>query len=164
MIAAFAGSFDPPTLGHLSIIERASRLFDGVVVLAAANSAKHNLFSLTQRLDWLKQMSRDLPNVQVFAAEGLSVDAARAHGADVLLRAIRNASDLDGELNNRFVNTQLEEPMETVFLAAEPRYTYISSSNVREMLKYHQNVSSFVPACVWQDLQQKNTADHSAAL
>lgn len=153
MIAAFAGSFDPPTRGHYDIIERASGLFERVVVLVSPNSLKNGMFDAARRVAWLERMCADFDNVEVALCPGLTVSAARAHGAGVLLRSMRSGADLDGEFNNAWVNAQLTDGMETLFLSARPENLYISSSNVRELLRYGQSVAHLVCPCILEDLQ-----------
>lgn len=153
MIALFAGSFDPPTLGHLDIIERAARLFDTLIVLAADNSAKTTQFTGTQKASWLKEACAHLDNVQVVCASGLTIEQARRFHADVLIRSLRNGQDYDMEANIAWMNSMLEGGMETLFLCARPEHAFISSSNVRELLRYDQSIEALVPQTVFQSLQ-----------
>ena len=156
MIAAFCGSFDPITKGHLDVIERASAMFDTLVVFIASNSNKHNTFTMEQRLDWLQQATAHLDNVQCQIQHGLVVEACQSVGASVLVRGIRNEQDCAYEQNMAFVNAHLNQNIETICLFTKPEYYLYSSSNVRELLKYGQDISMFVPDCVLQTLKEEN--------
>jgi len=149
----FAGSFDPPTKGHEDIIERASKLFDRVVVMVSPNSAKHGLFTTEQKLTWLQDMTEDLDNVEVALCDGLTIARARELGGTVLIRSMRNAGDYLPEANNAWLNAEMKQGMETLFLLGKPEHSLISSSNVRELLKYNQSIEFMVPACVFEALQ-----------
>lgn len=153
MKGIFAGSFDPPTKGHEDIIRRSARLFDEVTVLISPNSLKHGMFSNAQRKEWLEEMTSDLNNVQIEISEGLTVEKARALHGDVLIRSMRNPDDFLPEANNAWLNSQLEHGMDTMFLIGQPEHSLISSSNVRELLKYHQSIAGLVPDNVFRSLQ-----------
>ena len=140
-IAAFCGTFDPVTYGHLDIIERASKLFDELVVFISPNSDKNNEFTEARRLACKIQ-------------SGLVVEACKSVNATVLVRGIRNGVDCTYEQNMAFMNARLDENIETVCLFTRPEYSLYSSSNVRELFKYGQNISGFVPACVLEDLKK----------
>ena len=154
MIAAFCGSFDPVTKGHIDVIERASKMFDTLVVFIAPNSSKKSEFTMEQRLAWLQQATAHLDNIQCKIQEGLVVEACQSVGARVLVRGIRNGQDCAYEQNMAFVNAHLDENIETICLFTKPEYYLYSSSNVRELLKYGQDISTFVPECVLQTLQE----------
>ena len=154
MKAAFCGSFDPVTKGHLDVIERASKMFDTLVVFIASNSEKNTAFSFEQRLEWLQESTSHLSNVECRIQKGLVVDACKSVGAQVLVRGIRNEQDCMYEQNMAFVNAHLSEDIETICLFTKPEYYLYSSSNVRELLKYGQDISTFVPACVLNTLQE----------
>ena len=155
-IAAFCGTFDPVTIGHLDIIQRASRLFDKLVVFISPNSDKVNEFSEETRLAWLEEATKDMSNVTCKIQSGLVVEACKSVGATVLVRGIRNGVDCTYEQNMAFMNAKLNEEIETVCLFTRPEYSLYSSSNVRELFKYGQDISSFVPACVLDDLKGEN--------
>ena len=155
-IAAFCGTFDPVTIGHLDIIQRASRLFDKLVVFISPNSDKVNEFSEETRLAWLEEATKDMSNVTCKIQSGLVVEACKNVGATVLVRGIRNGVDCTYEQNMAFMNAKLNEEIETVCLFTRPEYSLYSSSNVRELFKYGQDISSFVPACVLDDLKGEN--------
>ena len=143
-IAAFCGTFDPVTYVHLDIIERASKLFDELVVFISPNSDKNNEFTEARRLAWLNASTKHLSNVTCKIQSGLVVEACKSVNATVLVRGIRNGVDC----------TRLDENIETVCLFTRPEYSLYSSSNVRELFKYGQDISGFVPACVLEDLKK----------
>lgn len=153
-IAAFCGTFDPVTYGHLDIIERASKLFDQLIVFISPNSDKNNEFNEEKRLKWLNEATRDMPNVICKIQSGLVVDACKSVNATVLVRGIRNGVDCTYEQNMAFMNARLDDHIETVCLFTRPELSLYSSSNVRELFKYGQDISGFVPACVLEDLKK----------
>lgn len=153
-IAAFCGTFDPVTYGHLDIIERASKLFDQLVVFISPNSDKNNEFTEEKRLKWLNESTKHLSNVTFKIQSGLVVEACKSVNATVLVRGIRNGVDCTYEQNMAFMNARLNEDIETVCLFTRPEYSLYSSSNVRELFKYGQDISGFVPACVLEDLKK----------
>ena len=155
MIAAFCGSFDPVTKGHIDVIERASKMFEKLVVFVSCNSNKNTQFSLEQRLEWLNQATAKLENVECRIQTGLVVEACQSVQAQVLVRGIRNEQDCMYEQNMAFVNAHLNQDIETVCLFTKPEYYLYSSSNVRELLKYGQDISVFVPDCVSKTLQEE---------
>lgn len=153
MKAAFCGSFSPPTIGHIDLIERASRLYETLYVFVGYNPDKSELYPVDQRVSWLKQACSHLNNVEICSTMGLSVAACREHGCSVLLRGIRNSADMDYEANMAWMNEQLDPKIATLSMFARPEYTWVSSSNVRELLRCDQSIEAFVPACVFADLQ-----------
>ena len=153
-IAAFCGTFDPVTYGHLDIIERASKLFDELVVFISPNSDKNNEFTEARRLAWLNASTKHLSNVTCKIQSGLVVEACKSVNATVLVRGSRNGVDCTYEQNMAFMNARLDENNETVCLFTRPEYSLYSSSNVRELFKYGQDISGFVPACVLEDLKK----------
>ena len=153
-IAAFCGTFDPVTYGHLDIIERASKLFDQLVVFISPNSDKNNEFTEEKRLKWFNESTKHFSNVTCKIQSGLVVEACKSVNATVLVRGIRNGVDCTYEQNMAFMNARLNEDIETVCLFTRPEYSLYSSSNVRELFKYGQDISGFVPACVLEDLKK----------
>ena len=156
-IAAFCGTFDPVTIGHLDIIERASKMFDKLVVFISPNSEKHNAFSEEKRLQWLETACQNIENVECRIQKGLVVDACKSVNATVLVRGIRNGVDCTYEQNMAYMNSKLDENIETICMFTKPEYSLYSSSNVRELLNYGQDIQDFVPACVWEELQKSTT-------
>lgn len=152
--ACFCGTFDPLTKGHLDVIERASHLFDEVIVFVSVNSDKKELFSKEQRIAWIQEATSHLPNVCCAIQDGLVVEACKSVQAKVLIRGLRNTIDFSYEQNMEAMNHQIDPEIETIFLMSAPQYMYCSSSNVRELMRYDQDVSSLVPACVARDLKK----------
>lgn len=140
------GSYDPVTVGHLDIIRRAAVLFDEVIVLVAVNSAKKTMFTAEQRVEMLQAAVSDIPGVCVCCSEGLLADFAKENDACALVKGIRNAQDLDYEQPMAHANRHLNAGLETVLLPAAPAVSWVSSTIVREMLRYHQDISEMVPA------------------
>ena len=143
-IALFPGTFDPFTIGHLSMIERGLKLVDEMIIAIGVNPNKKTFYSLGQRLETITTLFQDNPQVSVQSYTGITVDFARAVGAQFILRGIRSVKDFEYEKNIADVNRQLSG-IETFILFTEPEYTHISSSIVRELLSYGKDVSAFVP-------------------
>lgn len=154
-LALFPGSFDPFTLGHLDLVERAARLFDRVEVTVAVNRAKLPFLTLDERCALIEECTRDLPNVTVVTFEGLLVDFARERGAAVVIRGLRQVSDFDFEARMAFANRRLHGELETVFLMPTERHALVHSSIVREIFGWGGDLSSFVPAPVLAALEKK---------
>ena len=147
-IALFPGSFDPITLGHVDIIERAVPLFDEIKIAVGTNSAKNYLFSLEQRVQWIEQTFAHEPKISVITYEGLTVDFAKEVGVQFLLRGLRNPADFEFEKAIAQANREMVPDLETVFLLTSARYAYISSSIVREVFNHGGDFQKFVPATV----------------
>jgi pantetheine-phosphate adenylyltransferase len=155
-VALYPGSFDILTNGHLDIIQRGRKLFDRLVVAVAANSAKREpTFSLEERVQVLHEVVAPWPNVQPVQLEGLTVEAARAHGARFILRGLRAVSDFEFELQLAIMNHQLAPDVESIFLAPAPEWIFLSSSTVREVWRLGGDVSQFVPPPVLAALHRK---------
>lgn len=147
-IALFPGSFDPITLGHVDIIERAVPLFDEIKIAVGTNSAKNYLFPLQQRVEWIEQTFAHEPKISVITYEGLTVDFARQQGVQFLLRGLRNPADFEFEKAIAQANREMVPDLETVFLLTSARYAYISSSIVREVYNHGGDFQKFVPSTV----------------
>ncbi len=156
-VAAFCGTFDPITLGHVNIIERSARLFDHVVVVVSYNREKTTLFSDKQRLQWVKDACAHLENVECQLYDGLVADACKTFGADVLIRGIRNGVDSEYEQNMAYMNQSIAPGLDTLCFFTDNELRYCSSSNVRELLKFDLDISSLVPNCVVETLNQGET-------
>jgi pantetheine-phosphate adenylyltransferase len=152
--AVCPGSFDPITNGHLDIIERASRLFDEVVVVVGVNNSKNRLFEPDERLDMIREATAGLPNVSVDVFRGLLVDFCRAHGIRVIVKGLRAVSDFDYELQMGQMNRSLAE-VDTLFMPADPHYSFLSSSLVKEVATYGGDVSGLVPESVLRRLRER---------
>ncbi len=144
-IAVFPGSFDPITRGHADLIRRAVPLFDKIIIAIGQNSQKKFLFSLEQRLAWLRECFADEPKIAVDAFEGLTAHYCATVEARYLVRGLRNASDFDYEKTISQLNNIVGGGLETVFLISEPQYSHISSTIVRELIKGGGDVRPFVP-------------------
>jgi len=142
--AMYPGTFDPLTLGHEDLVRRASRLFDKVVVAIAANPSKEPMFTLDERVDLARSSMSELENVEVTGYEGLTVDFARDHGLQVIVRGLRAISDFEYEFQLANMNRHLTDEVETAFLTPTEKYTYISSSLVREICSLGGDISEFV--------------------
>ncbi|MBN1203675.1 MAG: pantetheine-phosphate adenylyltransferase [Myxococcaceae bacterium] len=154
-IAVYAGSFDPVTAGHLSVIRQAARLFGHVVVVVAVNPNKRTLLSLADRQELLREAVALHPNVSVGSTEGLVVDYARAIGASVLLRGVRGATDAQFETELAQTNRALAPDLSTLFLPAEAHLAEVSSSALKERLARGEDISAFCPAAVADKLRQR---------
>ena len=155
IVAIYPGSFDPLTNGHLDLIERASRIFDRLVVSILRNPDKDPLFSVPERVEMLKEVVEALPNVEVDTFEGLLVDYARRKGARVLLRGIRAISDYEYELQMALMNRQLQPEIETVFMLPSEAYSYVSSRLVKEVARLGGSIKELVPAMVEERIRTK---------
>jgi pantetheine-phosphate adenylyltransferase len=151
-IAIYPGSFDPITLGHLDIIERGGKLFSSVIVAVLSNPNKQPLFSVSKRVEQIRQCTQHLTNVEVDSFMGLTVDYAKLRGAEVLLRGLRVLSDFEKELQMAHTNKTLWDGVETVFLATTKEYSFLSSSIVKEIAKFGGNVTHLVPKNVSRDI------------
>lgn len=156
-IALFPGSFDPLTNGHLNMIERGTKMFDKVIVGVFVNTNKTALFTLDEKLMLIKQAVAHLENVEVIAQESnLTVESAAELGANFLIRGIRNVKDYEYEKDIAMMNHHLAPELETVFLLADEAYAHVSSSLLKEVLKFGGDVSAYLPLVVDQALNQKN--------
>ncbi len=155
IIALYPGTFDPPTLGHLDMIARSTRLFSQVVVTVAQAHHKKTLFSLEERLELVREAVAPWPQVRVESFGGLLVDCAREHGAHAVVRGIRSVTDFDFEAQLAGMNRALTNQLETVFLTPDSRYQHISSTIVREIARLGGDVSQFVPPSVLRHLLEK---------
>ncbi|WP_309229573.1 pantetheine-phosphate adenylyltransferase [Oscillatoria sp. FACHB-1407] len=154
MIAVYPGSFDPITLGHLDVIERACRLYDTVIVVVSRNVSKTPLFTIQKRLEQIRLSTSHLPNVEVDSFDGLTVTYARMRKAGVLLRGLRVLSDFEKELQMAHTNKTLSDDIETVFLATSNEYSFLSSSLVKEIAKFGGPVDHLVPQPVALDIHR----------
>ncbi len=154
-VAIYPGSFDPPTLGHLDLVERASQIFDRIIVAVARNVTKQALFTFDERIDMLKEMVEPISNVSVDSFEGLSVDFARRQGAIALIRGLRVVSDFELELTMAINNHKLNEHVDTVLLMPSEPYLFLSSRLVKEIAGFGGTVSHYVTPEVDRKLRAK---------
>lgn len=147
-IAVFPGSFDPPTLGHLDLIRRAAKLFDGLIVVVGYNANKKGMFEPVQRQKWLQMLLRDVPGVSVDLFSGLTVDYMHSKNISFMVRGLRNSSDFESETSLAFMNHTVYKNCETIYIQTAAEYRHVSSSLVRELIVHHGDVSPFVPQSV----------------
>jgi pantetheine-phosphate adenylyltransferase len=154
-IAVYPASFDPITNGHLDLIERASRLFDELVVAVAENVEKKGLFTVDERIEMIQGVLGDRPNIRVDVIRTLLVDYARKQGAGIVIRGLRALSDFEYEFEMALMNSHMYPDLETVFLMTSERWFYVSSSRLREIVSFGADVSEFVPPIVNERLREK---------
>ena len=154
-IAIYPGSFDPVTNGHINLIKRASRHFDRVIVAVAKDSQKKPLFTIEERIDMLKEVTKDIEGVEVDSFDGLLVDYVKKKGAKVVLRGLRAVSDFEYEFQMAHMNHKLFEEMETFFMVTGAEEFFISSNLVKEVARLHGCVKGLVPEHVRQKLAEK---------
>jgi len=154
-IALFPASFDPITNGHLDIARRASRMFDEVVLSLAVNVAKTGTFSLEERLETLRSVVQDDAYMRVASFHGLTVDYAREIGACAIIRGVRAMSDFEYEFEMALMNKHLNSEVETLFMMPSQEYMYVSSSRLKELVRFGRAVDEFVPPLVAKKLQEK---------
>ena len=146
--AVYPGSFDPVTFGHIDIIKRAAYIFDELIVAVLNNKGKTPLFSVDERVNILKEVVKDIPNVSVLSYEGLLVDFAKENDAGVIVRGLRAVTDFEFELQLAQTNSVLSSGVDTMFLTTSLRYAYLSSSTVKEVASYGGDIDKFVPPLV----------------
>jgi len=154
-IALFPASFDPVTNGHLDIIRRSLKVFDRLIVGIAHNVAKSGTFRVEERLDILRSVLGDEPRIEITAFEGLLVDFCRRTGASIVIRGLRAMSDYEYEFEMALMNKHLNPDVETVFMMASQEYLYVSSSRLKELVRFGGEVSDFVPPLVEKRLREK---------
>lgn len=154
-IAIYPGTFDPPTNGHIDLILRAGSFSDLIIVGLGINSGKAPLFSLEERIDMLKELTRDIPNVEVRSFEGLLVDFAEEVGAKVIIRGLRAISDFEYELQLALMNRRINKKIDTIFLMPDERNSYLNSTIVKEVCRLGGDISSFVDPLVAKFLKKK---------
>lgn len=153
--AIYPGSFDPVTFGHIDIIKRAASIFDELTVSVLNNNVKTPLFSVEERVNILKEVTKDIPNVTVSSYEGLLAEYAKQANADVVIRGLRAITDFEYELQLAQTNRKLAENVDTIFLTTSLEYAYLSSSTVKEVASFHGDISKFVPPFIAELTYQK---------
>lgn len=159
-IAVFPGSFDPPTNGHINIIQRASKIFDQIDVVIAVNPAKKGMFSDDERLFMLQKLVSSYKNVSVHKYSGLVVDYAKEHGAKVLIRGIRNSIDFSYEFDLSLMNHKLNPEIETFFIPTDQKYLVLKSSSIKELALFGGDISDMVPELVRNEMMKKMGLDN----
>lgn len=156
MITAICpGSFDPVTLGHLDIIQRASDMFDKVIVAVLCNSKKNPSFTVEERMDMIRRVTKDIPNVEVATFNGLLADFARQQNATVLVKGLRAVTDFEYEFQMALANRKLNPELETVFITTKAENMYLASSLVKEIARNGGSIDDFVPACLREEIQNR---------
>ena len=153
--AIYPGSFDPITLGHLNIIKRAALCFDKLIVCVMVNSQKNGLFTPDERVELIRRVVSQLPNVEVDASSVLLAEYARQRRARVIVKGLRAVSDFESEVQMAVVNRKLNPNVDTMFLPSHEKYTYLSSTVVKEMVRYGVELSDFLPREIIQDVKKK---------
>ncbi|MCQ2789893.1 MAG: pantetheine-phosphate adenylyltransferase [bacterium] len=148
-IAIYPGSFDPITKGHLDVLNTAAEIFDKVIIAVSKNTSKKGFLSVEDRVKLIKESVADLENVEVDSFEGLTVQYAKSKGAKILIRGLRAVSDFEFEMQLSQSNTTLAPEIKTIFLTTRPRYNFISSSTVKEIIAMGGDISKFVPEPVF---------------
>ncbi len=152
--AIYPGSFDPVTFGHLDMIQRSSKLVDELIVGVLNNNAKSPLFSVEERVKMLKEATKSIPKVKIVPFEGLLVDFAKKMEATMVIRGLRAITDFEYELQMAQTNCKLDERIETVFLITSLKYSYLSSTTVKEVAAFGGDISQFVPENVREQIQE----------
>ena len=154
-VAIYPGSFDPVTLGHLNIIKRASACFDKLIVCVMVNSNKHGMFTPDERVDLLRRSTKRFPNVEVDFSNELLAAYARRRVARVVVKGLRAVSDYEQEVQMALINRKLNPRLETMFLASSEKYTYLSSTIVKEMARYGADLAEFIPREIVDDVNRR---------
>jgi pantetheine-phosphate adenylyltransferase len=154
-IAIYPGSFDPVTSGHLNIIRRAAGIFDKLIVCVMVNSGKNPMFTLEERVELIRRITRDLPNVEVDCSSELLADYAQRRGSCVIVKGLRAGSDFENEFQMALINHKINPNLDTMFLTAESQYMYLSSSTVKELGNYNVDLSEFLPQQIIPDFKKR---------
>lgn len=154
-VAVYAGTFDPITFGHIDLIQRASKIFDRVIIAIAVSHAKKPMFTLEERVEMTSTTLAEVKNVEVLGFDSLLLEFAKQHGANVILRGLRTVTDFDYEFQLASMNRHMNPSIESMFLMPDERFMYISSTLVREIASLDGDVTGFVPETVVKALQKK---------
>lgn len=153
--AIYPGSFDPITVGHLNIIQRAADIFDHLTVCVMVNAGKNPMFSLEERVELIRRVTRELPNVEVDFSSELLAEYARKKGSCVIVKGLRAGSDFENEFQMAMINHKINPDLDTMFLTAEHQYTYLSSSMVKELGRYNVDLKDFLPEEIIPDFVER---------
>ena len=153
--AIYPGSFDPVTLGHLDIIKRASRQFDKLIVCVMVNSDKHGLFKPEERVELIRRVTQDLPNVEVDGSSELLAEYARRRGSCVVVKGLRAGSDFENEFQMALINRKIYPELDTMFLTSDSQYMFLSSSIVKELGSYGADLTDFIPEAIIPDFRRR---------
>ena len=153
--AIYPGSFDPITSGHLNIIRRAASIFDKLIVCVMVNAGKNPMFSLEERVDLIRRVTGDLPNVEIDCSNELLAEYARRRGSCVVVKGLRAVSDFEAEFQMALLNRKINPDLDTMFLTADSQYMYLRSSMVKELGAYGGDLSDFLPKEIIPDFQER---------
>lgn len=153
--AIYPGSFDPVTIGHLNIIRRAAAIFNKLTVCVMVNAGKNPMFTLDERVELIRRVTSDLPNVEVDSSSELLAEYARKKGSSVIVKGLRAGSDFENEFQMAMINRKINPELDTMFLTAEHQYTYLSSSMVKELGSYHVDLADFLPQEIIPDFLER---------
>lgn len=153
--AVYPGSFDPVTLGHLDIIKRASNVVDELIIGVLVNSKKSPLFTMDERIQMLKESTKDLENVKVMSFDGMTIDFAKNNGANVIIRGLRAVTDFESEMQLAQINHSLDSSIDTMFFTTSLEYAFLSSTVVKEVAYYKSDISKFVTPMVEEAVKAK---------
>ncbi len=154
-IAIYPGSFDPVTSGHLNVIQRAAKIFDHLIVCVMVNAVKQPMFNQDERVDFIRRVTKDIPNVTVDSSNELLAEYAKRKGSCVILKGLRAGSDFENEFQMALINRKINPSLDTMFLTAESRYMYLSSSTVKELGCYDVDLSDFLPEQIIPDFKKR---------
>ena len=154
-IAIYPGSFDPVTSGHLNIIQRAAKILDKLIVCVMVNAGKKPMFTQEERVELIRRVTSDLPNVEVDGSDDLLADYARRIGDCVIVKGLRAGSDFEYEFQMAMINHKINPDLDTMFLTAEQQYTYLSSSIVKELGRYNVDLKDFLPEEIIPDFLER---------
>ena len=154
-IAIYPGSFDPVTSGHLNIIRRAANIFDKMIVCVMVNSGKSPMFTRDERVELIRRVTSDIPNVEVDSSAELLAEYARRKGSCVIVKGLRAGSDFENEFQMAMINHKINPDLDTMFLTAEHQYTYLSSSMVKELGRYDLDLKDFLPEAIIPDFRSR---------
>ena len=154
-VAIYPGSFDPITSGHLNIIRRAANIFDRLIVCVMVNHTKSPMFTRDERVDMIKRVVSDIPNVEVDSSDELLAEYAKSKNIGVIIKGLRAGSDFENEFQMALINHKINPELDTMFLTAESQYMYLSSSTVKELGNYNVDLSEFLPVEIIPDFQNR---------
>ena len=154
-IAIYPGSFDPITSGHLNIIQRAAKIFDKLIVCVMVNAGKKPMFTQEERVNLIRRVTKDIPNVEVDFSDELLAEYAKRKGSCVIVKGLRAGSDFENEFQMALINHKINPELDTMFLTAESQYMYLSSSTVKELGRYGVDLSDFLPDEIIPDFQER---------
>lgn len=154
-VAIYPGTFDPITYGHLDVIQRTAKVFDKVIIGVLVNHTKKPMFTTEERVEMIREVTESIPNVEVISFDGLLVEFCKTSGIDVIIRGVRAISDFEYEMTMAQTNKELYDDIETMFFVTDSRYSFVSSSAVRELAMFGASIEKFVPEKVRKHIYQK---------